>query len=203
MSSILLLSNKDNSAQYLQEYIIKNGIALFEIEYVDGLKVEDARRIKKSLSFRTKNKKLFYFTGVYTIEAQNALLKSIEEHADNVHFIFCAEKEEQLLPTIRSRCYIVKLSGKNIPSEQIEILMGKFYSQPNAKWSIVEQLIVSATDKGIESLLPPIRAYMLSRTNDRDTIIKCYESCRKILALSPLVERNNVSIRSLVESAFL
>lgn len=203
MSSILLVSSKNDSKQFLQRYLEKNNIAHFEVEYVDGMKVEDARRIKKALAFKTKNKKLYYFSGELTIEAQNALLKSIEEHANNVHFIFCAEKEEQLLPTIRSRCSVIRLIGKSFPDESIMALIDEFYSQAVPSWSVIETLITTVSAQGIDSMLLAVRLHMLNNIDNRDVYVRCYVSCKKILQLLPLIQRNNVSSRTVVENSLL
>ncbi|MFI5225065.1 MAG: hypothetical protein ACHQ3P_00145 [Candidatus Limnocylindrales bacterium] len=42
-------------------------------------------------------------------DAQNALLKTLEEPAAGVHLILCADDEDRLLPTIRSRCARIRL----------------------------------------------------------------------------------------------
>lgn len=44
------------------------------------------------------------------LAASNALLKSLEEPSDRVLFILIAEKIEHLLPTIRSRCQVIRFS---------------------------------------------------------------------------------------------
>jgi DNA polymerase III delta prime subunit len=59
-----------------------------------------------------------------TVAAQNALLKTLEEPPENTVIILLAEKENQLLPTILSRCVISHLSNLSPLSnlESIEIL---------------------------------------------------------------------------------
>jgi DNA polymerase-3 subunit delta' len=44
------------------------------------------------------------------LAASNALLKSLEEPSDRVLFILITEKIERLLPTIRSRCQVIRFS---------------------------------------------------------------------------------------------
>lgn len=46
-----------------------------------------------------------------TAEAQNCLLKTLEEPAGSSIFILLAENAGQLLPTVRSRCRLVRLPG--------------------------------------------------------------------------------------------
>lgn len=44
-----------------------------------------------------------------TVQAQNCLLKSLEEAAGNTHFILTADSERSILPTILSRCRIERM----------------------------------------------------------------------------------------------
>jgi DNA polymerase III subunit delta' len=56
-------------------------------------------------------------------DAQNALLKTLEEPPPDVVLVLCADEEETLLPTVRSRCARVRL-GRSGPRE-IEALLGE------------------------------------------------------------------------------
>jgi DNA polymerase-3 subunit delta' len=42
-------------------------------------------------------------------DAQNALLKTLEEAPAGVHIVLCADDEDRLLPTLRSRCQRIRL----------------------------------------------------------------------------------------------
>ena len=56
-------------------------------------------------------------------EAANSLLKILEEPPATVHIILLAENTGELLPTIRSRCAIVRLGA--LPSEDLEMLLAE------------------------------------------------------------------------------
>ena len=56
-------------------------------------------------------------------DAQNALLKTLEEPPPEVVLVLCADEEETLLPTVRSRCARIRL-GPTGPRE-IEALLGE------------------------------------------------------------------------------
>jgi hypothetical protein len=68
-----------------------------------------------------------------TLEAQNALLKTLEEPPKKARIILCAPSQETLLPTIRSRCQSISLATTTTLSEEtkkkiidtIEFLKGK------------------------------------------------------------------------------
>lgn len=46
-----------------------------------------------------------------TVQAANALLKSVEEPPEGCHFIFITSQISQVLPTIRSRCQVVQMAS--------------------------------------------------------------------------------------------
>jgi len=60
-------------------------------------------------------------TASFMKEAANSLLKVLEEPPDYAHIIILAENLGELLPTIRSRCAIVRLGA--LPAEEIEQLL--------------------------------------------------------------------------------
>ena len=56
-------------------------------------------------------------------EAANSLLKLLEEPPERVYLILLAENTGELLPTIRSRCAVVRLGS--LPSEEISALLAE------------------------------------------------------------------------------
>ena len=67
-------------------------------------------------------RKIFILTAAsFMKEAANSLLKVLEEPPDYVHIILCAENPGELLPTIRSRCAMVRLGA--LPVEELEMLL--------------------------------------------------------------------------------
>ncbi|ADW68543.1 DNA polymerase III subunit [Granulicella tundricola] len=67
-------------------------------------------------------RKLFIFTASnFMKEAANSLLKLLEEPPDYAHLILCVENIGELLPTIRSRCAVVRLGA--LPIEELEMLL--------------------------------------------------------------------------------
>ncbi len=56
-------------------------------------------------------------------DAQNALLKTLEEPPPGVTIVLCADDEDRLLPTVRSRCARVRLGP--VPRREIEALLAE------------------------------------------------------------------------------
>ena len=83
--------------------------------------VETVRDIKKSLFFMPNDgdRKVYIIDDVQkmTVQAQNALLKFIEEPPASVLFFIVADKKESLLPTVVSRTRIISLA----PSDNADI----------------------------------------------------------------------------------
>lgn len=72
--------------------------------------IEYIQDILSTVSFKLKKDQYFFFViqkaDFLTPVCANRLLKVIEEPPTGYHFLFLAERKEQLLPTIRSRCII-------------------------------------------------------------------------------------------------
>lgn len=103
--------------------------------------VEKARQIANEL-----NKTSSYFRLVIVPRAEqdsfhrpsaNALLKTVEESNGNILFLFFANREEDVLPTIVSRCQIIplkpdKASRKTIENEDLTSFIGGFFKNHHA-----------------------------------------------------------------------
>jgi len=85
-------------------------------EYIcDEFKVEHAKEvIKEAYIAEEKKKYLLICAKGYRIEAQNALLKLLEEPPRNIEFILIASSKSTLLPTIRSRLSIEMIESKKL-----------------------------------------------------------------------------------------
>ncbi len=81
-------------------------------------------------------------------EAANSLLKILEEPPDYVHIILCAENPGELLPTIRSRCAVVRLGA--LPVEELEMLLADLRPQLEPKQrTLVARLAQGAAGKAL------------------------------------------------------
>lgn len=88
----------------------------------EKLLVSDSAEIVQEVYMKPVNLpyKIFVINNidVSTTEAQNKLLKVIEEPPKNVFFLLSAKNEEKVLPTIKSRCEKVKINP--LSQEEIE-----------------------------------------------------------------------------------
>ena len=94
-------------------------------------------------------RKIFIFTAAnFMKEAANSLLKVLEEPPPTVHIIILAENPGELLPTIRSRCAIVRLGA--LPVEEIEMLLADRRSDvPPKQRTLIARLAQGAAGKAL------------------------------------------------------
>lgn len=97
---------------YAKEHILsKIDSKLTKIYENDEFKVDDARLVMREAYIAEESKKhLIIVATTYRMEAQNALLKLLEEPPRNIVFILIAKSKTALLPTIRSRMQIESIA---------------------------------------------------------------------------------------------
>jgi DNA polymerase III subunit delta' len=107
-------------------------------------------------------KRIFILTAAsFMKEAANSLLKVLEEPPDTVHLILLAENPGELLPTIRSRCALVRLGA--LPAEEIEMLLADRRSDiPPRQRTLIARLAQGAAGKALSLNL---ESYAASRTD--------------------------------------
>lgn len=100
-----------------------------QIDGANNVKISSIREIRKflSLDYTDIEHRVVIIDEAHLMntEAQNALLKSLEEPPEGVIFILITPYEDKLLPTIRSRCWQIKFNSlqNNVIKE---ILVEKF-----------------------------------------------------------------------------
>jgi DNA polymerase-3 subunit delta' len=94
-------------------------------------------------------KKIFIITASsFMKEAANSLLKVLEEPPATVHIILLAENPGELLPTIRSRCALVRLGA--LPVEEIEMLLAdRRHDVPPKQRTLIARLAQGAAGKAL------------------------------------------------------
>lgn len=110
LSKILLeIDHPENNPDYID--IFPNG---------SSIKVDQIRKIQSDIIVKPHNKYKIYILNnaeKMTVEAQNALLKTLEEPPQYAIIIIVTNNKEALLDTIKSRCDIVKFNS--IPKDEM------------------------------------------------------------------------------------
>lgn len=94
-----------------------------DIYYVEDNTIASVRMINNFLSQKPFNhdNKIIYIPNIDTfhLEAQNALLKMLEEPGVNNYFILTSSHPQKIIYTINSRCQQINLNSKNISNSPI------------------------------------------------------------------------------------
>jgi DNA polymerase III delta prime subunit len=151
----LLIGRKPEVVGELSSYLEENGFkivgnpdyALYEFE---TLGVDDARKLREYANKKPFGEKMIVAIVANFIghEAQNALLKALEEPAENVSFFIVVPEIEILLPTVRSRLIQISSLGvknddnkdvlqflKSSAEERLKILSGFLSHESESKKS--------------------------------------------------------------------
>ena len=107
-------------------------------------------------------KKIFILTSANLMkEAANSLLKVLEEPPPTVHILLLAENPSELLPTIRSRCALVRLGA--LPIHEMEMLV----QTRRADLAPVQQGLVARLAQGAagQALSLDLAAYTAARAD--------------------------------------
>lgn len=106
------------------ESSFENDPDLHLLESPTSVKIEDVRELSRQLSLKPYGKPpkvaIILESDKLTFEAQGALLKILEEPPGETIFILTTQEEQNLLPTIISRCQSLLLPIGNSPSLQAE-----------------------------------------------------------------------------------
>lgn len=127
-SFLIVAKDKNEAASYTEILLKEKGIDSLDINhqtYEKAMGIEDVRNIQKAIllkPFRGKTKAVIIDTYEnITLEAQNALLKILEEPPSNTIIVITAAKRETFLPTIISRCKVIVLQEKEIKLTQDDL----------------------------------------------------------------------------------
>jgi hypothetical protein len=128
MTSFILVSHdKTERQKYIKQFCEDRSIDPLDITVIEKetaikknintIGIEEIKNMQKKLFFkpiRSRTKAVILEDAqLLTTEAQNALLKSLEEPPDNTIIILSTDSREPLLPTIISRCQIIEIKNKN------------------------------------------------------------------------------------------
>ncbi len=135
MQSLILISkDSDKIKLYLDSLTKEEHISVFDTQFLDpesSLGIRDVRELQNTVFLKPLEspKKLIIIkkAETATIDAQNALLKLLEEPPPHLLIVLVTENIDALLPTVRSRCTIVTINeskeSTNIKPEELDVIL--------------------------------------------------------------------------------
>jgi DNA polymerase III delta prime subunit len=135
VSFIIVAKEKKKREAYCKKFAEKHAINAFDITVIEkdetkmqSIGIETIKQIHKKIFFKPIKSKdklvIIEDAQLLTPEAQNALLKVLEEPPAHTFILLTTESQEALLPTILSRCQIIILEEekKKMSEKTIEEL---------------------------------------------------------------------------------
>lgn len=145
-----------------------------------------------------------------TREAQNALLKTLEEPPKNTFLILTASSQTKLLPTIVSRCQIIELAGKEksrIDKRTIKTILNANIVK---RYEMIEEMVkqknkaqvAEEVNNLIETLLGYFRGRLLKSHKDPQKSKNLFEII-KLIESTRLAIDKNVNLRLALENLMI
>ena len=157
---------------------IKKGICSDVISFGNDKKssigVDEIRMINKDVILRPIECEYKIYIIKYahkmTEQAQNALLKTIEEPPSYVYFLLLCDNAEKLLPTIRSRAQIIRINNKeskNKISDEQKSFVEALIKKDNLEILRISNLISNNKEK-FREFLETSKILLINRINRVD-----------------------------------
>lgn len=217
MNSRVLIGGKKIQEDYLASFVAEKKIPKYFISsYPENFRIKDARELKRTITFAIPQGsfRVFIIPEDITADAQNALLKTIEELDDKTFVFFLARSKESLLNTVISRSKVVILQStdqKKQDNECDEFIssLGNISSDEMLKMSLqfCERFDNKSTKEDLDALLLSLRDIIVRHFSDDflkikniEKIVKIEDSLQKIY---PLLLENNVNKKMALENIFL
>jgi hypothetical protein len=213
-SFLVISSDKDLASLHNLNLLKERGIDALDTNtqtYEKAMGIEDVRNVQKAIllkPFRGKMKAVIL--NLYeniTLEAQNALLKILEEPPANTIVVLMVAKKELLLPTIISRCKVITLQEKAIELSENDLsrFSGDLDVLLNGKTG--DRLRISqdiAKDKESLTLwLEKMAIFIKNKMVNENNNLKYLNFLKGIQKTYKAIKGTNVSQRTALENLFL
>jgi DNA polymerase-3 subunit delta' len=206
MQTYLIVSQEKN---FILDEIAKlkkeSGVSPFNLHEIipsPSIGIENIRNLQKIFiikPFGGQNRLvIFYNMEKATKEAQNALLKVLEEPPKNTQIVLTVPNREMLLPTIVSRCQIItqqnpKVNNNEMIKETGKLLKQIFAASPSGRIALSQKLTKSKEDvlTFLEALIITLENYLHHLPDELKISLKEIAVClSKTIAAKKYVELN-------------
>ncbi|MDB5259573.1 MAG: polymerase subunit delta, polymerase subunit delta protein [Candidatus Taylorbacteria bacterium] len=177
---------------------------------VESFGIDDSRRVKEmhtTLPLAEGGRKVFIIeTNAVTNEAQNSLLKILEEPQSGTHFFIIVPTAEMFLPTIRSRVMIIRDVGGNQASSRNEggIRAEAFLAMPmKDRIAFVDDLAADISDEKAAKqdavcFLNDLESLLSRNIAELDTAAK-RQSVEAVIRARDYIRDRSPSVKQLLE----
>lgn len=211
MHGIILRGAVSQKRKFINKLIQDNKIPQYNLYYYfHPLKISDARDIKRIISIKSDNSsiKAIIILDDPTIEAQSALLKTLEELPESATIIFAGTKV--LLSTVVSRCQVVDLAFDEIKTNSqylsaIDQLISEVDSKRVAAILLFSDKIFSNKEYNIDQLILATRKIFFDKISQNETKGTVYslKLLKTLNTYNSLFISNNLNARIAIEKELI
>ncbi len=202
-STIIISNNTSQVTNYINEVLISLDHSIEnnpDIYNINEYTIEKIRDIKNFLSKKpfSHNSKIVTIIDAHKLnkESQNALLKTLEEPGKDNYIILTTDNTSSLLPTILSRCQLIKINNKEI-DKQASLLT---ISTDISKNFLISEDLAKDKDSIIPYIQNQIELYHQELIKNPNK-----ENSQMILKLQKAIDmiKSNVDAKSALDYIFL
>lgn len=204
MQSILISTKDKTRGREEAEKIFKDlkidKLDITILEYEKAVGIQDVREIQQKIYLMPLKSAiravLIDASPGITTEAQNALLKTLEESPEATLIIVQVLNADEILPTILSRCKVIELSSQ---TEQIDT--SGFTKILNSIDGMGERLkFAQDLSKDKNEALDFLESLII---NSRKDLISNYKLVKSVQKFHTIIKTTNVNLRLALENLFL
>jgi DNA polymerase III delta prime subunit len=227
VSFIIISKDKKKREEYVKSFTKEHSIDPFDTTVLEkdsadkkstlSIGIEDIKQLQKKLflkPIKSKTKAVIIEDAqLLTPEAQNALLKVLEEPPAQTMILLCTTSKETLLPTILSRCQIIELETEPLKLKEKDLADIQTFIANLPNFSVGEKLkqaekLGKDKDKAmvwIEKLILVLREQTLTAIAETDETTTREEvlTLRALQKLSMTLKTTNVNPRFAIENTLL
>jgi len=203
---ILVSDNNKDAEKFLNELIKKNGFLekdIFKIKpQEEEITIDQIRELKKNVKYISNKKVFIIFNFDSTgLEAQNALLKTLEEKTDNNQFVLIVQNPRKIIPTIisRSKLIINRLKNQNKVNKFTDII--KFVEKAKNYNFLGESLILKIDKDASLCFIDELLVYYDEKLKTDG--INCAKILNKIIKVRELIKTNNLNPQLAIDNLLI
>lgn len=208
MRSVILVGSSESALKFIDNFVEEKKIEASNINVYMKLAIGEVREIRRQLARRINGSRLFFIDGRITLEAQHALLKSLEELPSDTYFILRLDRRSEVINTITSRCNVIMLPI--VPTErnpEVRDLLFAHLHKPSVSTAFsASSLIIKKEVSDLEFLFllsDFIRENLLEKNETDPSVSIAISLFDQYLVLLPLFQNNNLNRKMALETAFL
>lgn len=202
MHTYALIGSLHFQEAHISSFIKIHNIPSYHVIRLDNCKIGQVRLLQHTISLKLKEgaMRVIIITNP-TIEAQNSLLKTVEEATTQNVMFFVSNTKDDLLPTILSRCQIVNLDKekKEVDTELFDGIR-KVLATSSDTFGITSLLPAVVELENIESVLLVLRSLIIKDITFAPVVLPVL---RKLHTSYKLTKTNNVNKKMALEVSFL